>query len=82
MLARRELVNVLLDVLRNGISWRVLPHESPPWQTVSHSGRRWRADGPFAQMNAVLRPQVRVTAGRDSAPRAGSIDRQRSSARA
>jgi putative transposase len=33
--ARREIVNALLDVLRTGCAWRQLPHDLPPWQTVS-----------------------------------------------
>lgn len=56
-----------------------MPHEDPPWQTVYYSFRCWRADGTFAAMNAVLRTQVRVTAGRVPEPCAGIgiIDRQR-----
>jgi putative transposase len=33
--ARREIVNALLYVLRTGCAWRQLPHDLPPWQTVS-----------------------------------------------
>ncbi len=73
---RRELVNAMLYVLRNGIIWRALPHEYPPWQTVYHYFRLWRADGTFERMNAVLRTQVRVKAGRDAEPSAGIIDSQ------
>jgi hypothetical protein len=32
--SRREIVNALLYVLRTGCSWRQLPHDLPPWQTV------------------------------------------------
>ena len=73
---RRELVNAMLYVLRNGIIWRALPHEFPPWQTVYHYFRQWRADGTFERMNAVLRTQVRLRAGRHPAPSAGIIDSQ------
>lgn len=38
--ARREIVNAQLYVLRGGISGRSLPHEYPPWQTVSDYFRR------------------------------------------
>ena len=31
---RRELVNAIFYVLRTGCSWRQLPHDLPPWQTV------------------------------------------------
>jgi len=33
--ARRQIVNALLYVLRTGCAWRQLPHDLPPWQTVS-----------------------------------------------
>ena len=30
----REVVNAILDVDRTGCSWRLLPHDFPPWGTV------------------------------------------------
>ena len=73
---RRDLVDAMLYVLRNGVVWRALPHEYPPWQTVYHYFRRWRDDGTFERMNAVLRTQARVRAGRDPQPSAAIIDSQ------
>jgi putative transposase len=35
--AYREIVNAIFYVLRSGCSWRMLPHDLPPWQTVYHS---------------------------------------------
>ena len=32
----RELVNAILYFLRAGMAWRLLPHDLPPWQTVSY----------------------------------------------
>lgn len=51
---RRELVNAILYLLRSGEAWRLLPHDLPPWQTVSHSFRLWRLDGTWEHLNAVL----------------------------
>ena len=34
--SRRELINAMLYVLRNGCTWRALPHDFPPWSTVYH----------------------------------------------
>ncbi|NEO14834.1 MAG: transposase [Moorea sp. SIO3F7] len=31
----REVVNGILYLLREGCSWRAIPHDLPPWQTVS-----------------------------------------------
>ena len=32
----REVVNAILSVVRNGTTWRALPHDYPPWRTVYH----------------------------------------------
>jgi transposase len=31
---RREILNGIYYVVRSGGSWRLLPHDLPPWQTV------------------------------------------------
>ena len=72
----REIIDALRYVLRGGIDWRALPHEYPPWQTVYHYFRQWRDDGTFARMNAVLRTEVRVNAGRAPQPSAAIMDSQ------
>jgi transposase len=74
--ARREIVDALLYVLRGGISWRALPHEYPPWQTVYDYFRRWRDDGTWERIAAVLREQVRISLGREPTPSAAIIDSQ------
>jgi transposase len=73
---RRELVNAMLYVLRDGIAWRLLPHEFPPWQTVYHYFRIWRDDGSWERINAALRERVRVRAGRDPQPSGAILDSQ------
>jgi transposase len=35
---RRELVDAMLYWLRAGCAWRLLPHDFPPWQTVTTTG--------------------------------------------
>jgi len=74
--ARREIVDAMLYVLRGGISWRSLPHEYPPWQTVYDYFRRWRDDGAWERIAATLRERVRVTVGREPTPSAAIIDSQ------
>ena len=32
--SRREILNAMLYFVRAGESWRLLPHDLPPWQTV------------------------------------------------
>lgn len=74
--ARREIVDALLYVLRGGISWRSLPHEYPPWQTVYDYFRCWRDDGTWERITAMLRERVRVKLGREPIPSAAIIDSQ------
>ena len=52
---RREIVNGILYVLRAGRSWRLLPGDLPPWQTVYHYFRRWRLDGTWDRINTAIR---------------------------
>ena len=72
----REVVNAILYVDRTGCSWRLLPHDFPPWGTVWYYFREWRDDGTWEAMNARLRESVRRKAGRNPEPSAGSIDSQ------
>ncbi len=73
---RRDIVDAILYVLRNGITWRALPHDFPSWQTVYHYFRRWRLDGTWAHLHDALRDQVRAKDGRDASPSAAIIDSQ------
>jgi len=72
----REVVNAILYVMRTGCSWRMLPHEFPPWGTVHYYARRWRLDGTWTRVMIVLRERVRQKAGREPTPSAAIIDSQ------
>lgn len=73
---RRDIVDAILYVLRNGITWRALPHDFPPWRTVYHYFRLWRLDGTWACLHDALRDQVRAKDGREASPSAAIIDSQ------
>ena len=73
---RREIVNAVLYVVRNGCSWRALPHDFPKWQTVYHYFRLWRDDGTWQTIHDTLREQVRASAGRAASPSAAILDAQ------
>ena len=72
----REILNGIFYLLVSGGSWRMLPHEFPNWKTVYHYFRTWQADGTWERLNSLLREQVRLDAGREATPSAGSIDSQ------
>ena len=50
----RAIVNAALYVHRNGCSWRSLPLDFPPWETVYSYVRRWKQDGTWERMLAAL----------------------------
>ncbi|GIX48881.1 MAG: transposase [Candidatus Tectimicrobiota bacterium] len=52
---RREIVNAILYLLRSGCSWRMLPHDLPPWGTVHYYFRQWRRDGTWERIRRALR---------------------------
>jgi putative transposase len=72
----REVVDAILYVVRNGATWRALPHDFPPWRTVYHDFRGWRLDGTWERVHDALRDQVRAQAGRNPSPSAAIIDSQ------
>lgn len=72
----RQIIDGIFYVLHGGIQWRLLPGEFPPWQTVYGYFRRWRDIGLWEKINGWLREKVRLKAGREAEPSAGSIDSQ------
>ena len=72
----REVVNAIFYRNRNGCTWRALPHDFPPWSTVYNYFKWWKRDGTWRRINDALRIQVRLQAGREPTPSAGSIDSQ------
>jgi putative transposase len=72
----REVINGALYVLRSGSTWRMMPHDLPPWGTVWRYFRRWRKDGTWEHIHDALRPRVRQLEGRESTPSAAIIDSQ------
>jgi putative transposase len=74
--SRREILNAIFYLNRNGCSWRDLPGDLPPYGTVSHYYHAWRRSGLWKTINDTLRTQLRVAEGRDPQPSAASLDSQ------
>jgi len=72
----RQIVDAILYVLWTGCQWRALPKDFPPRSTVQGYFYRWRDDGTWQRMNAVLVAQTRQQMGRTGTPTAGIIDSQ------
>lgn len=73
---KREIVEAILYLLRAGCSWRLLPHDFPPWQTVYYYLRRWEREGVWARVHHALVMTDRERAGREASPSAAIIDSQ------
>jgi putative transposase len=74
--SRRRLLDAVFYILRTGCQWRQLPHDFPPWGTVSSQFFRWRTAGVWDQVHDALHARVRVQEGRTPRPTAGVIDSQ------
>ena len=72
----REVLNGILYLVRTGCSWRMLPHDFPPWPTVHDYYWKYRRDGIWNQVHETLHKHVRVQAGRQASPSAAIIDSQ------
>jgi putative transposase len=72
----REVVNAILYILRTGCQWRNLPHDFPPWGTVSWYFWLWSNDGTWTRIHDKLREMVREEAGREKEPSAAILDSQ------
>src|SRR3954464_10659913 len=72
----REVLNTIFYLTRSGCQWDMLPHDLPAKSTVYDYFQQWRDDGTWQVILDALRRRVRVAAGRDPSPGAGSIDSQ------
>jgi putative transposase len=72
----REVINGILYIVRGGCSWRMMPHDLPPWSTCYDYFRKWRDDGLWRRINDTLRDQVRRKAKRKTSPSMAIIDSQ------
>jgi transposase len=72
----RAVLDAVFYVVRNGIEWRALPVDFPPWQAVYAFFQRWSQRGLPQQLVHRLRHRLRVRARRDAQPSAAIVDSQ------
>lgn len=70
----RDVFNALRWLARAGASWRMLPHDFPPWAAVYQQFRRWNDAGCFEAMVNDMRCIIRTAQGRESQPSAMVLD--------
>lgn len=70
----REVFNALRWLVRTGASWRMMPHDLPPWPAVYQQTRRWIDAGVFMDVVHDLRVLLRLDANREAQPTASVLD--------
>lgn len=70
----RETFNGLRYVVRNGIPWRAMPNDLPPWAAVYQQASRWFKAGCFIALAHDLRAVLRLADGRAPQPTAAILD--------
>jgi len=71
-----SVLNAIFYVLLEGVRWRSLPGDFPPWQTVYTYFRNWRKDGTWLHIHDSLREYTRIEAERYPSPSFAIIDSQ------
>lgn len=73
---RRAVLDAIFYLVDNGVRWRDLPCDFPPWKTVYGFLVRWCDQLTAVNLVEQLRQRLRVAAGRNRTPSAGCIDAQ------
>ena len=73
---KRELVDAVLYLVENGCKWRNLPHDFPPYTTVSNFYHAAVKSGLWEKLLAALVAQTREQADKKAQPTYGIIDSQ------
>lgn len=71
-----SVMNAILYVLCQGCTWRALPGDFPPWQTVYGYFRGWCKDGTWLKIHDQLYQWTRAEAGRAPSPSEAAVDSQ------
>ena len=74
--SRWNILNVIFDVLCEGCTWRGLPGDLPPWQTVYTDFRRWKQDGTLLVIHDELYVLSRLVEGSSESPSEFIVDCQ------
>ena len=70
----RDVFDGVRYIARTGVSWRMMPHDLPPWAVVYRQHQRWLKAGVSEQMAHDLRLLLRELAGRKPTPTAALLD--------
>jgi transposase len=72
----RQMIDAIRYLVDNGIKWRNMPVDFPPWKRVYAFFRRWRDNGLIRELHDRLRERARKAEGRNLEPTAAVVDSQ------
>ncbi|MBP5891021.1 transposase [Streptomyces sp. LBUM 1483] len=72
----RQMIDAVRYLVDNGIKWRAMPADFPPWPRVYAFFARWRDTGLVTELHDRLLEAVRAGEGRSAEPSAGVVDSQ------
>lgn len=72
----RAMLDAIFYVARQGVEWRAVPVDFPPWEAVYAFYQRWNQRGLPETLTERLRGALRTLAGRDVQPTAAVVDSQ------
>jgi transposase len=70
----RAMCDAVSYVVKNGVEWRALPVDFPPWEAVYAFFQRWSQRGLPQRLTDRLRGRLRTALGRDEQPSAAIVD--------
>jgi putative transposase len=73
---RRTVLDAIFYLADNGIKWRALPADFPPWRTVYGLFAVWAEAGIWARITHRLRTMIRIAGGRHPQPSGAITDAQ------
>jgi putative transposase len=62
----KAILNAIFYLVRQGCTWRGLPHDFPPYRIVFYYFSKWQESGVWEQINDMLRDKVRITHSKKS----------------
>jgi transposase len=72
----RNILSAIFYLADNGVKWRNLPKDFPPWKTVYHYFNAWSRLALWQEVNRILVEDVRFAGNRSRSPSLVSIDSQ------
>ncbi|MGZ5136146.1 MAG: IS5 family transposase [Flavitalea sp.] len=73
---KKCIVNAILYIVKDGIQWRLMPKDFPPWQTAHDHFSKWNKGDVWEKFPARLTAHHRQKAERTTHHRYGIIDAQ------